>query len=78
MNKQLTVNPDLAKERHANFDIKAMTQFLGEMRLETEPGHYQYHLKLSMLFLEEKKAEFPIFRGNVIYFCSFFRKGYCV
>lgn len=71
MNKQLIVNPDLAKERHANFDIKAMTQFLGEMRLETEPGHYQYHLKLSMLFLVEKKAEFSYLEGMSYLFVHF-------
>ena len=34
------VNPDLAKERHANLDLAKLTKFLGETQFK-QPGEYE-------------------------------------
>ena len=34
------VNPDLAKERHANLDLSKLTKFLGETQFK-QPGEYE-------------------------------------
>jgi len=38
------VNPDLAKERHNNFDVTALKTFIGESRF-VKPGEYQENLR---------------------------------
>lgn len=40
-----TVNPDLAKERHNNFDLKSLTRYLGETRYP-KPGEYNEHIRI--------------------------------
>lgn len=54
------VNPDLAKERHGNLDIKALTKFLGETRFEAV-GEYQAHLDLRDDLMSRIK---PVFEEN--------------
>jgi acyl-CoA oxidase len=54
------INPDLAKERHDNLDIKALTKFLGETRFE-KPGEYQAHLNLRDDLMKRIK---PVFEEN--------------
>lgn len=40
-----TVNPDLAKERHNNLDLQALTNYIWQLQFP-QPGEYEYNLKL--------------------------------
>ena len=42
------VNPDLAKERHNNMDVKSLVTFLGENRFN-QPGKYNQMVSTSII-----------------------------
>ncbi len=54
------VNPDLAKERHSNLDVKALTRYLATARF-TKDGEYEYHLHLREQIVKKIK---PLYEEN--------------
>lgn len=54
------VNPDLAKERHSNLDLSALTSYIFKTRF-TKPGELEYHVQLRDELVKKVK---PIHEEN--------------